>query len=147
MAGKKKKGGGKAHAPDGTRVIAQNKRVRYEYEILESHECGLVLTGTEVKSLREGRCSLAEAFGLFKRGELWLVGANIPEYRCGNVHNHKPARDRKLLLHKKTLRDLERKVRDKGITLAPVSLYFNGSRVKLEMALVRGKKLHDKRHD
>ena len=112
---------------------------------LEEHECGLVLRGTEVKSLREGRCSLAEAFGLFKRGELWLVGANIPEYRCGNVHNHSPARDRKLLLHKRTLVDLERKVKDKGITIAPVALYFNGSRVKLQIALVRGKKLHDKR--
>ncbi len=145
VAGKKKKTSSEKHAADGTRMIAQNKRVRYEYEILETHECGIVLKGTEVKSLREGRCSLAEAFGLFKRGELWLVGANIPEYRCGNVHNHAPARDRKLLLHKKTLQDLERKVRDKGITLAPVSLYFLGSRLKLELALVRGKKLHDKR--
>lgn len=145
MAGKKKKSAGKAHAADGTRVIARNKRVRFEYEILETHECGLVLTGTEVKSLREGRCSLAEAFGLFKRGELWLMGATIPEYRCGNVYNHKPDRARKLLLHKKTLRDLERKVRDKGITLAPVAIYFKGARVKLELSLVRGKKLHDKR--
>ena len=126
-------------------MIAQNKRVRYEYEILETHECGIVLRGTEVKSLREGRCSLAEAFGMFKRSELWLVNANIPEYRCGNVHNHAPARDRKLLLHKKVLRDLERKARDKGITLAPVSLYFQGSLLKLELALVRGKKRHDKR--
>ena len=145
MAGKKKKPGSERHAPDGTRLITQNKRVRYEYEILESHECGLVLRGTEVKSLREGRCSIVEAFGMFKRGELWLVGATIPEYRCGNVHNHKPARDRKLLLHKRVLVDLERKVKDKGITLAPVSLYFQGSRLKLEIALVRGKKLHDKR--
>lgn len=145
MAGKKKKGAATKHAADGTRVIAQNKRVRYEYEILETHECGLVLKGTEVKSLREGRCSIVEAFGMFKRGELYMVGATIPEYRCGNVHNHKPARDRKLLLHKKTLVDLERKVKDTGITLAPVSLYFLGSRLKLELALVRGKKLHDKR--
>ncbi len=127
-------------------MIAQNKRVRYEYEILESHECGLVLRGTEVKSLREGRCSIVQAFGMFQRSELWLMGATIPEYRCGNVHNHAPARDRKLPLHKKTLVDLERKVRDKGITLAPVSIYFQGSRVKLELALVRGKKMHDKRN-
>lgn len=144
MAKAKKKGAG-GHDPDGIRIVARNKRVRHEYEILETHECGMVLTGTEVKSLREGRCSIAEGFGLFRKGELWFLGATIPEYRCGNVHNHAPARERKLLLQKRTLRDLERKVREKGITLSPTALYFKGSLVKLELALVRGKKLHDKR--
>ena len=145
MAKKKKKASKTTHDADGVRVIARNKRVRYEYEILEEFECGLVLTGTEVKSLRAGQCSLAEAYGLFKKGELYLHGATIPEYRCGNVHNHEPTRARKLLLHRRELFGLEKKVKERGMTLAPVALYFRGSRVKLELALVRGKKHHDKR--
>ncbi|MEM7310775.1 MAG: SsrA-binding protein SmpB [Planctomycetota bacterium] len=128
-----------------TRVITSNRRARHEYHVLEEIECGIVLTGTEVKSLRAGRASIAEAYGLVRQGELFLLGANIPEYAHGNINNHAPARERKLLLHAKQLSRWDRSVREKGITLVPLELYFQGHLVKVRMALVRGKKLYDKR--
>jgi SsrA-binding protein len=134
-----------ARTPDTHRSIATNRRARHEYHVLEEIECGLALTGTEVKSLRAGRASIAEAYGLVKKGELYLVGATIPEYAQGNVHNHVPDRPRKLLLHKRELGRWERAVREKGITLVPLELYFQGHLVKVRMALVKGKKLYDKR--
>jgi SsrA-binding protein len=134
-----------ARSPDTRRSIATNRRARHEYHVLEEIECGLALTGTEVKSLRAGRASIAEAYGLVKKGELYLVGATIPEYAQGNVHNHVPDRPRKLLLHKRELGRWERAVREKGITLVPLELYFQGHLVKVRMALVKGKKLYDKR--
>ncbi len=129
------------------RSLATNRRARHDYEVLEDHECGLVLRGTEVKSLRQGRCSIGEAFGRFDAGELWLFGATIPEYSHGNIHNHAPDRPRKLLLSRRELAKWSRAVREKGVTIVPLDLYFRGHLVKARMALVRGKKLHDKRED
>jgi SsrA-binding protein len=127
------------------RNIASNRRVRHDYHVLEELECGIVLTGTEVKSLRQGRASLAEAFALIRAGELFLVGAHIPEYAHGNIQNHVPVHDRKLLAHKREVERLYKRVREKGLTLVPLELYFNGARVKVKIALVRGKRQHDKR--
>ena len=127
------------------RILAKNRRALHEFHVLERLECGLALQGTEVKSLRAGKCSIAEAYGLVRRGELYLVGATIPEYSHGNIHNHAPTRDRKLLLQRRQLRAWDRKVREKGVTIVPLALYFKGHLVKAEMALVQGKKLHDKR--
>ncbi len=127
------------------RVIAENRRARHDFEILETLECGLALVGTEVKSLRQGKASIAEAFAFLRRGELWLIGAHIPEYAFGNIHNHAPVRDRKLLLHRRELEAWDRKVREKGVTIVPLALYFKGPRVKLALGLARGRKLHDKR--
>lgn len=135
--------------PDAPRQVASNKRARHEYLVLEELECGIVLTGTEVKSLRGGRCSLAEAYvTLTERGgrlEMDLVNAHIPEYAQGNVHNHVPTRTRRLLAHTREMRAWFKRVREKGITIVPLEVYFRGSLVKLKVALVQGKKLHDKR--
>lgn len=130
---------------DTPRRVADNRKARYEYEILEELECGLALTGTEVKALRTGESSIAESFAMIRRGELFLVNAHIPEYRQGNVHNHEPRRERKLLVHRKELAAWEAKVKEKGITMVPLALYFVGQRIKLRLGLCRGKKLHDKR--
>lgn len=130
---------------EGKRVVATNRRARYEYEIQDELECGVVLRGTEVKSLRAGQCSIAEAYARVKGGELWLIGANIPEYRCGNVFNHPPDRERKLLLHRRELGKWEKRVKERGMTLVPLELYFSGSRVKVRLGLGKGKKLYDKR--
>jgi SsrA-binding protein len=134
-------------APDGPRIrpIAQNRRARHEYELLDELECGVELKGTEVKSLRAGQGSIAEAYAHFRKGELYLVGAHIPEYAHGNVHNHDPRRERKLLAHRRELAGWDRKVREKGVTVVPLALYFKGSKVKVSLALARGKKLYDKR--
>ena len=129
------------------RRIADNRKARFEYEVLEELECGVELTGTEVKSLRAKECSIGEAFGMIRNHEMWIVGMHIPEYEQGNVHNHAPARDRKLLLHKKEIQKWHAAVKEKGITIVPLSLYFKGSRAKLELALCKGKKLYDKRED
>ena len=131
--------------PKVTRLIAENRKARHEFDLLETVECGIVLQGTEVKSLRGGKCSIAEAFALIRSGELWLVGAHIPEYSHGNLQNHAPARDRKLLLHKRQVAHWDALVREKGVTLVPLSIYFLGARVKVSVALARGRKLHDKR--
>ncbi len=131
--------------PSGGRPIAQNRRARHDYEILEDVECGLVLTGTEVKSLRAGRASLDQAYAHFRGSELYLLGAHIPEYTQGNVHNHAPLRERKLLLHRRELARWQGRVREKGLTLVPLALYFKGARAKLSLALARGKKTYDKR--
>ena len=127
------------------RTISRNKKARHEFLILDEVECGLVLKGTEVKSLRAGRASLQEAYGRIKGGELWLMGATIPEYSHGNVHNHEPGRDRKLLAHAREIAQWQKRVRDKGVTIVPLELFFRGHLVKARMALVQGKKLHDKR--
>ena len=136
-----------ARSDEAIRVLAKNRRATHEFHVLERLECGLVLKGTEVKSLRAGQCSIAEAYGLVRRGELYLIGATIPEYSHGNIHNHAPARERKLLVHKRELRAWDKQVRERGITVVPLALYFKGHLVKVEMALVKGKKLHDKRED
>lgn len=127
------------------KIITQNRRARHDYEILETYEAGIVLQGTEVKAIREGKVSLQESFALFRDGELWLVGMYIGPYSQGNRMNHAPRRDRKLLLHKKELRKLQQKVKERGYTLIPLSLYFSGPFVKIELALVRGKRKYEKR--
>jgi SsrA-binding protein len=125
--------------------IAENRRARYDYELLERLEAGIVLTGTEVKSLRDGRVTLAHAYADVRDGEVWLVGAEIAEYSQGNVANHEPTRDRKLLLKRAEIASLIGKVREKGQTLVPTRLYFKDGKVKIELALARGKERGDKR--
>ncbi|MDA2962587.1 MAG: SsrA-binding protein SmpB [Actinomycetota bacterium] len=129
----------------GRKVIAQNKKARHDYSIEDVFECGLVLMGTEVKSLRMGRASLIDGFAMLNDGELWLSGVHIPEYTEGTWTNHTPRRDRKLLLHKAELNKLSAKLKDSGTTLVPLSLYFKDGKAKVEIAIARGKKSHDKR--
>jgi SsrA-binding protein len=131
----------------GTKLIAENRRARHEYHLLERFEAGLVLTGTEVKSLRDGKAILQRAFGDLREGELYLVGAHIPEYAQANIQNHDPDRDRKLLLHRRELDQLVGKVQEKGLTLVPTRLYWKDGRAKVELALARGKDVRDKRRD
>jgi SsrA-binding protein len=131
----------------GTKPIAENRRARHDYHLLERFEAGLVLTGTEVKSLREGHATLQRAFADVRGGEVWLVGAHIPEYAQGNLANHDPDRDRKLLLHKREIASLVGKVQERGLTLVPTRLYWKDGRAKVEVALARGKETRDKRRD
>jgi SsrA-binding protein len=131
--------------PVGTKLIAENRRARRDYELLERVEAGIVLTGTEVKSLRAGHAQLGQAYADVRGGEMWLVGASIAEYTQGNAANHVPDRDRKLLLHRGELDSLYGKVREKGLTLVPTRLYFKDGKVKVEIALGRGKDKGDKR--
>ncbi len=126
--------------------IAKNRKAFHEYEILESFEAGIVLSGTEVRSLRESNCQLTDCFALIRHGEVWLHGLYIAPYSHGNLANHDPRRRRKLLLHRKQIRSMEGKIFEKGMTLVPLAMYFASSGlVKVELALARGKKLHDKR--
>jgi SsrA-binding protein len=128
------------------RIIADNRRARFNYEIGEVIEAGLALTGTEVKSLRQGKATIAESYADSRGGELWLVNANIPEYLQGGRFNHAPKRPRKLLLHRRQIGKLAAAVEREGMTLVPLKLYFNEKgRAKVEIAVARGKKLHDKR--
>lgn len=129
----------------GRKLIAQNKKARHDYFIDEVYECGLVLTGTEVKSLRAGRASLIDGYATIRDGELWLLGVHIPEYTEATWTNHEPRRERKLLLHKREILKLIGKTKEGGVTLVPLALYFKDGRAKIEIALARGRKLHDKR--
>ena len=129
------------------KLIAENRRARHEYQLLDRYEAGIVLTGTEVKSLRDGGASLQQAYADVRDGEAWLIGAHIAEYGQGNVHNHEPDRDRKLLLHRKEIASLSTKIRERGLTLVPTRLYFKDGKVKVEVALARGKEQRDKRRD
>ena len=129
------------------RVIARNRRARHDYHIEDVVEAGLVLTGTEVKSLRAGRASLTDGYGQITDGEVWLLGVHIPEYAHGTWTNHEPRRPRKLLLHRKEIDRLASKTAERGLTLIPLSLYFSGGKVKVELALARGKRTYDKRQD
>jgi SsrA-binding protein len=142
-----KSGGAKAsRKEEGRRVVAENRRARFDYEILDTYEAGIELKGTEVKSLREGRTNLAESYAAMKAGELFLVNANIPEYKQGNRFNHEPKRTRKLLLHRRQIDKLANGVLREGLTIVPLKLYFNQrGRAKLDIALAKGKKIHDKR--
>lgn len=133
--------------PKAPRQIAVNRSARFEYHVLDELECGIALTGTEVKSLRSGGPSIEEAYALVRNGELWLLNANIPEYAQGNVHNHAPKRDRKLLAQRAQIEKWYAEVREQGMTIVPLALYFRGSRVKVNLALCKGKKLYDKRQD
>ncbi len=128
------------------KTVAENRRARYEYFIEDTLEAGIALTGTEVKSLRFGEGSIAESYAEVKNGEVWLVNANVPEFSHGNRHNHVPKRPRKLLLHEREIARLTGAVERKGMTLVPLSVYFNGrGRAKVELALARGKNNADKR--
>jgi SsrA-binding protein len=128
------------------RVVADNRKARFNYEIGETFEAGIALTGTEVKSLRQGRATIGESYADTRGGELWLVNSNIPEYLQGGRFNHAPKRPRKLLLHKRQIHKLAGAVDREGMTLVPLKLYFNErGRAKVELAIARGKKLHDKR--
>jgi SsrA-binding protein len=129
----------------GTKVIADNRRARFDYELTDRVEAGLVLTGTEVKSLRDGKVQLGQAYADLRDGEAWLVGASIDEYPGGNRQNHVPDRDRKLLLHRREIDSLRGKVGEKGLTVVPTRLYFKDGKVKVELALAKGKKEYDKR--
>ncbi|HZG35390.1 MAG TPA: SsrA-binding protein SmpB [Gaiellaceae bacterium] len=131
--------------PTGTKTIADNRRARFDFELLDRFEAGVVLTGTEVKSLREGRVTLSHAYADLREMEVWLVGAEIAEYAQGNSANHEPTRDRKLLLRRDEISSLVGKVRERGLTLVPTRLYFKDGRVKVELALARGKEKADKR--
>lgn len=130
---------------ESIKTIAKNRKARYDYHIEETYEAGLVLTGTEVKSLREGRASLTDGFGLIFQGEAWLEGVYIPEYLQGTWTNHAARRRRKMLLHKDEILKISHKLKESGRTLVPLELYFDGSRVKAEIAVARGKKDWDKR--
>jgi len=135
-----------AKAERKLRVVADNRKARFNYQIGETFEAGIALTGTEVKSLRLGRATIAEAYADSRGGEIWLVNANIAEYLQGGRFNHAPKRPRKLLLHRRQINKLAGAVEREGMTLVPLKLYFNDKgRAKIELALARGKKLHDKR--
>ena len=144
-----KSGGGKASGAkrDSKKIVATNRQARHNYSILELFEAGVALVGTEVKSLRLGQASLADAFATVDDGEVWLRNLHIPEYEHGSWTNHDPRRNRKLLLHRQQIDGLIGKIRDGNLTLVPLSLYFSEGKVKVELALARGKQAHDKRQD
>jgi SsrA-binding protein len=131
----------------GKKIIASNRRARHDYTIEDVLEAGLVLTGTEVKSLREGRANLTDGFGLISDDEAWLHNVHIPQYIQGTWTNHQPRRIRKLLLHRKEIDKLARLIKEQGLTLVPLSLYFRDGKVKIELGLGRGKRSYDKRQD
>ena len=128
------------------RTVAQNRKARHDYFVLDAFECGIVLTGTEIKSVRAGNLNLKDSYASLENGELWLFGVYISPYEKGTYYNHEPERDRKLLMHKHELIRLRNKIREKGLTLVPLSVYIkNGRRAKVELALVKGRTAHDKR--
>jgi SsrA-binding protein len=143
-SGRAKAAGGKG---GGKQIVATNRKARHNYSILESFEAGVALQGTEVKSLREGQASLADAFATIDDGEVWLRNLYIAEYRHGSWTNHDPRRNRKLLLHRQQIDRLVGKIRDGNLALMPLSLYFSEGKVKVELALARGKRAYDKRQD
>lgn len=142
MAGNKK-----AKDEEDVKSICRNKRAFHEYLITDRLECGIVLTGTEVKSLREGVANLEDSYARIDGGEVWLIGSDIPEYSMGNRLNHKPKRPRKLLMHRREIAKFAGKASQRGFTLVPLRMYFKKGRAKVEIGVARGKQLHDKRQD
>lgn len=142
-AGKKK--GGKQSLPPGVKLIAKNRKAFFDYEIVDRVEAGLHLKGSEVKSLRDGKVVMGDAYASIEEGEAWLRSLHIPEYAHGAYANHEPLRDRKLLLHRGEIDKLHQQVREKGMTLVPLELYFRRGKAKVMLGLVRGKARHDKR--
>jgi SsrA-binding protein len=130
---------------DGTVNISRNRRATHDYEILDRIECGIVLVGTEVKSLRAGYATLEDSYAKIEGGEVWLIGAEIPEYEFGNRLNHKPKRQRKLLLHKREIERFAGKASERGLTMVPLRMYFKEGVAKVELAVAKGKQTHDKR--
>jgi len=129
----------------GRKMVAQNRKARHDYHVEDTFEAGLVLTGTEVKSLRAGRASLVDGFAEVKDDEMWLQGVHIPQYTEGTWTNHEPRRARKLLLHRREIERIEARVNERGLTVVPLALYFKDGKAKVEIALARGKKAYDKR--
>lgn len=127
------------------KVVCRNRKARHEYEILDSMEAGMVLTGTEVKSLRAGKAVLEDAYARLEGNELWLVAMDIPEYSMGNIMNHEPKRKRKLLLHRREIEKYAKGTQERGFTIVPLKIYFKNGRAKVEIAIGKGKQLHDKR--
>jgi SsrA-binding protein len=127
------------------KVIATNRKANYEYEVLDKYEAGVSLLGTEVKSLREGKANLGEAYAVVQKGEIWLQNFHINEYKYGNINNHDPVRKRKLLFHKREINKIKSSLEEKGLTFIPLKIYFKGSLVKILMGIGRGKKIYDKR--
>jgi SsrA-binding protein len=126
-------------------TITLNKKAYYEYEILQKYEGGIVLLGTEIKALRVHKANIGDAYARMKNGEVWLVNSNIPVYKFGNINNHNPMRERKLLFHKSEIKKIDSKLKDKGLTLIPLKMYFLGSKAKIELGIAKGKKSYDKR--
>lgn len=145
MAGKNKKTSKDKKSDPNTGTICKNRKARHEFEILDDLECGILLHGSEVKSIRDGNVSIEESYAHFKNNELWLIGCHINEYPQANVMNHIPRRERKLLLHKKELRKFAENAKQKGLTLVPLAMYFTRGLVKVKIGIARGRKLHDKR--
>jgi SsrA-binding protein len=137
--------GNKDKSEEGIENISRNKRAFHEYDIIERLECGIVLCGTEVKSLRDGSANLEDAYAKIDDGEVWLLGSDIPEYTMGNRMNHKPKRPRKLLLHRREIAKFAGKATQRGFTLVPLRMYFKHGLAKVELAVAKGKQLHDKR--
>lgn len=135
----------KKQTPEGVKIIAKNKKAFHEYEILDRWEAGLVLMGTEVKALRNGRVNLGDSYGEIREGEAWVLKMHIGPYEMGNRENHEPFRRRKLLLNRREIRKIRPRLEEQGLTLIPLKIYFKHGLVKLELGLGRGKKLHDKR--
>jgi SsrA-binding protein len=134
-------------AEEGIKLICRNKRAFHDYNVLDRIECGIALTGTEVKSLREGSSSLEDAYAKIENREVWLIGSDIPEYSMAHRQNHKPKRPRKLLLHRREIEKFAGKATQRGFTLVPLRMYFKRGLAKVELAVARGKQLHDKRQD
>ena len=145
MAGKKSKKSKKQDEDPNSKHVCRNRKARHEYEIFDEMECGIVLLGSEVKSIRDSKISIDEAYARMQNGELWLVGATINEYPQANLMNHEPKRPRKLLVHKRELRKFAEQAEQQGFTLVPLDVYFQRGRVKVRIGLARGRKLHDKR--
>jgi len=142
-----RKSGKSRQSGQGRKLVASNRRARHDYTIEDVVEAGIMLTGTEVKSLRAGRAALTDGYGQISDGEVWLHGVHIPQYTQGTWTNHEPRRVRKLLLHRKEIDRLERSTTERGLTLIPLSLYFSDGKVKIELALARGRRTYDKRQE
>ena len=146
MSKKNKEKKDKKEQNKGERPISENRRARHKYEVIEQVECGIALRGSEVKSMREGQVSIQEAYGRVQKGELWLLGCDIPEFKQATIWNHEPRRERKLLVHGRQLEKLSARQKEKGLTLVPLKLYFNDRGIaKLLLGVCKGKKDHDKR--
>ena len=132
-------------SPDGVKIVATNRKAFHDYHIVETIETGIVLTGTEIKSVREGKVNLRDGYATVRKGEVWLINVHIAPYSHGNRDNHEPRRERKLLLHRREINRLIGKVNERGWTIVPLRMYLRRNKAKVELALVRGKRLHDKR--
>ena len=128
------------------KIITSNRKANYEYSILSKYEAGIVLLGTEVKSLRDSKVNIQDSYGKIIKDEVWIINASINEYKFGNINNHDPLRNRKLLLNKREIRKIKQELQEKGLTLVPLKIYFRGSKIKVEIGIAKGKKLYDKRH-